>query len=269
MQRELSLCTIQKFNGYKLIRNKLQHKEISNFTPIDIAYEPTLDVKKPVLCYFAHQIFLSFHTGIEKMQNGKKTMNHTTARQCHYCRNYFVKSAEKMKKNLSVCTGRASFIYSFDNGKIIDYQDNFESLGDVPFSIYFDFETTTGSVVSFDAKMYVVSYCMVVAFHPELNIRRRCIYRSYDQSPEQLASLSHFEVLGYNFFSNVDFFNVFTLKQLKDASFLWAAQRKNTALAEMFSVELKFTVDPLKNWFNKTHKINYYELKLNEKVEFL
>ena len=117
--------------------------------------------------------------------------------------------------------------------------------------------------------MYVVSYCMVVAFHPELNIRRRCIYRSYDQSPEQLASLSHFEVLGYNFFSNVDFFNMVTLKQLEDASFCVLSREKNTALAEMFSVELKFTVDTLKNWFNKTHKINHLELKLNEKVEFL
>ena len=53
MQRELSSCTIQKFNGYELIRNKLQHKEISHFTPIDIVYEPILDVGKPILCYFA------------------------------------------------------------------------------------------------------------------------------------------------------------------------------------------------------------------------
>ena len=149
MRRALSSCTIQKFNGYELIRNKLQHKELSDFTPIDIVYKPTLDVEKPILCYFAPQIFLSFHTGIKKMQNGKKIMNHTTARQCHYCSNYFVKSAEKMKKHLSVCAGRAGFIYSFDNRKIIDYQDNFKSLGDVPFSIYFDFETTTGSVVFF------------------------------------------------------------------------------------------------------------------------
>ena len=49
MRRELSSCIIQKFNGYELMRNKLQHKEISDFTPIDIVYEPTLDVKKPVL----------------------------------------------------------------------------------------------------------------------------------------------------------------------------------------------------------------------------
>ena len=75
-----------------------------------------------------------------------------------------------MQKHMSCCAGKAGFTFSFDNGKIIDYQDNYKHLGDVPFSIYFDFETTTGSVVFFDAKMFVVSYCMVVAFHPELDI---------------------------------------------------------------------------------------------------
>ena len=105
-----------------------------------------------------------------------------------------------MKKHLSACAGKAGLTYSFENGKIIDYQHNFKSMGDVPFSIYYDFETTTGSVVLFDAKMYVVSYCMVIAFHPELDIPCICIYRSYDQSFEKLTSLSHFEALEYSFF---------------------------------------------------------------------
>ena len=118
-------------------------------------------------------------------------MDFAGARQCHYCNNYFVKSAEKMKKHLSCCAGKAGFTFSFDNGKIIDYQDNYKNLGDVPFSIYFDFETTTGSVVFFNVKMFVVSYCMVVAFHPEGDIPRICVFRSYDQSAAQLTSLSH------------------------------------------------------------------------------
>ena len=117
-------------------------------------------------------------------------MDFTGARQCHYWNNYFVKSAEKMKKHLSCCAGKAGFTFSFDNGKIIDYQDNYKNLGDVPLSIYFNFETTMGNVVFFDAKMFVISYCMVVAFHPELDILRICVFRSYDQSADQLTSLS-------------------------------------------------------------------------------
>ena len=57
-----------------------------------------------------------------------------------------------MQKHLSVCSEKAGFTYSFDNGKILDYQDHYKNLGDLPFSIYYDFETTTGNVVFFDAK---------------------------------------------------------------------------------------------------------------------
>lgn len=123
-----------------------------------------------------------------------------------------------MNEHLSACTNKAGFTYSFDNGKIIDYQDNFKFMGDVPFSIYFDFETTMGSVVFFDAKIYVVSYCMIVAFHPDLDLPRISIFRSYDQTPEKLTSLSHFEALQRNFFSNVELYNRVTLKQLEDAA---------------------------------------------------
>ena len=38
MKRELSACIIQKFNGYDLLRNHLQHFERQDFLPIDIVY---------------------------------------------------------------------------------------------------------------------------------------------------------------------------------------------------------------------------------------
>ena len=63
-----------------------------------------------------------------------------------------------MQEHISCCAGQSGFGYSFDNGKIINYQDNFNKIGDLPFSVHYDFETTTGSAVFFDAKMYVVSY---------------------------------------------------------------------------------------------------------------
>ena len=171
-----------------------------------------------------------------------------------------------MKNHLSCCSGKAGFTFSFDNGKIIYYQDHYKNLGDVPFSIYYDFETTTDSVVFFDAKMFVVSYSMVVAFHPDLNIRRLVIFRSYDQGPNALISLTHFQALGYDFFDKPDNYNKVTLKQLEDAAFSVQNREKNTALAEMFSIELKFIVDCLKFWFNKKHKV--LDLDLELKADF-
>ena len=254
MKRELSACIIQKFNGYELLRNHLNSRERKNFIPIDIVYEPTLNDKKPIKCLFAPEICLGFYTSYEKMRKGKKVTDHTKARQCHYCNNYFVKSSEKMEKHLSCCKGKAGFTFSFEYGKIINYQDHYKNLGDLPFTVYYDFETTTGSVVFLDAKMYLVGYCMIVAFHPELKIPRLVIFRSYDQNANVLISLTHFQALQYDFFDDPKNFNKTTLKQLEDAAFSVQNREKNTALAEIFSIELNFTIDCLKFWLKKITK---------------
>ena len=66
---------------------------------------------------------------------------------------YFAKNVEAMKKYLSICAAKEDIKYFFDNGQMLDYQDNFKYQGDLPFSVYFDFETTTSSAVIFDADM--------------------------------------------------------------------------------------------------------------------
>ena len=78
-------------------------------------------------------------------------------------------------------------IYNFNNQNLISYQDNFRAKGDIPFVIYFDFETTAPTDNYFDPeqkKMFVVSYVMIVAFHPELKVNRIVIQRSYAHSIE-------------------------------------------------------------------------------------
>ena len=139
-------------------------------------------------------------------------MESRITRQCHYCNNYSVKSEKKMKEHLSCCSGKAGFTFSFDNGKAIDHQDHFSNLGDLPFAIYFDFERTAGNVVFFDTKMYVVSYSIVVAFHPDLSLPRINTFRSYDQSFSSLMSPAHFYVQDFNFFDDYEICNKNTLK---------------------------------------------------------
>ena len=107
-----------------------------------------------------------------------------------------------MEKRLSVCAAKLGINYVFDNGKILSYQDNYNKLGDLPFANCYDFETTTRSVTFFDAKMYVVSCCIIIAFHPELKLPRVVIYRSYDQNKNEISSLSHFQILDLDFFKN-------------------------------------------------------------------
>ena len=193
MRKELSACLISKCNGFEFLRNSLKSKEKKDFIPIDIVYKRTLNDQKPIECFFALKIEMAYNAIIELVRQGKKNLSHRKPKQRHYCENGFIKSEEKMQEHLSCCSGKAGFNYVFDNGKILNYQDNYGKIGDLPFTIYYDFETTTGSVAFFDAKMFVISYFIIAAFHPELNIPRIVIYRSYDQHPDALKSPAHFQ----------------------------------------------------------------------------
>ena len=160
-----------------------------------------------------------------------------------------------MQKHLSGCTAKEGIAYSFDNAKIIDYQDNFKYMGDVPFCVYFDFETTTGDAVFLDSKMYSMSYCQIFSFISALNLDKIVIYRSFQQTPQEIYNLNHLRP------EHVPFFDEVTLRQLKDAASAVLSREKFTSLAELFSVELKFSIDALKAWFNRIIKPEFFELE--------
>ena len=126
MRSELSVCVIQTFDGYDLLRPTLQYLEKTNLIPIDIVYEPTLNTDKPAECFFADEIHLAFNTYYEKMVRGsKKMIRCNKTKQCPYCNNSFIKTEKKMQEQVNLCAGQAGFSLSFDNGKIVNYQDNF------------------------------------------------------------------------------------------------------------------------------------------------
>ena len=172
-------------------------------------------------------ISLAYVGYTEKTRNNKKHMENRIARQCHYYSNFLVKSEKKMKEHLSCCAGKAGFTFSFDNEKVIDYQDHYNNLGDMPFSLYFDFETTTGNV-DFLCKdvCSLIVYSIIVAFHPDLSLPWINIFRSYEQSYSSLMSLGHFFVLEFKFFDDPEIFNKNTLKQLEAAALSVNQQEK-------------------------------------------
>ena len=147
---------------------------------------------------------------------GDRIVKSHTIKQCQYCDNFFRKSNDNMQKHINCCAGQAGHTYQFDN-PIVNYQENFSKIGDLPFAIYYDFETTTGSGVFHDAKMFVISYCIVVAFHPDLKIPHMIIYRSFDQSMAEVESLQHFLDLKEDFFS-FNYHSLKTLKQFRDCA---------------------------------------------------
>ena len=81
----------------------------------------------------------------------------------------------RQKRHMANCSGRPGVAYNFNNENLISYQDNFHAKGVVLFVIYFDFEATapTDNCLGLEQKkMFVVSYVMIVAVNPELNLER-------------------------------------------------------------------------------------------------
>ena len=81
-------------------------------------------------------------------------------------------------RHMDNCSGSRGVVYNFKNQILISYQNNFRTKGDLPFVIYFDFETIASTDTCFDPEqktMLVISYVMVVAFHPELKLNRLII----------------------------------------------------------------------------------------------
>ena len=122
----------------------------------------------PVPCFFTDQIYLAYKSYLGRFDKGKECIFFFF----FYCENLFAKNDEAIKKSLEICAAREGITFSFDNGQIITFQDNFKYLGDVPFTVYFDFETTTGDSAFFKPKMFVVSYCQIYSFHPSLKLEK-------------------------------------------------------------------------------------------------
>ena len=100
--------------------------------------------------------------------------------------------------------------------------------------------------------MLVISYCQIYTFHPSLKLEKIVIFRSFQQSAEEIYDLGHFKR------QHVEFWT--TVHQLKDAATAVVAHEKSTCLAEPFYIELKFTVDALSNWFLNRIKTKFMEL---------
>ena len=131
---------------------------------------------------------MSLYSSREKIKRAHKCC------QCYCCNKLFIQSykQERYTKN---CSGVPGVAYNFNNQNLISYQDNFNAKGNVPFVVYFDFETTAPTFNYLDQeeqKMFVVSYVMIVAFNPKLDLDCIIIQRSFAHSIEQLKTLDLF-----------------------------------------------------------------------------
>ena len=141
------------------------------------------------------------------------------------------------------------------------FKENLKFKRDIPFTAYIDFEMTAPTDNCLDPetkKMNTVSYVIIFAFHPDLDLKRVIIERNFGHSLEKLTTIDYLttEQLKYK--------DLTTLKQLRDCAISVANKKNKILISEMFSTELKFASDCLIKWFNLKFKKQNLELS-NEK----
>ena len=235
--RDISACVTEKFNGFLIVRIDFDKEIQKDFTPIDIVYTPVKSENETIKCFFTKKIHLAFRTSYT---TGEK-IKHTSAFRCYYCTSFFVRK-ERFEKHLKNCTGKPGYVYNFDTQNILTFEENLKNKHDIPLSAYIDFETTAPTDKMFDpecCKMKPVSYSIIFAFHPSFNLNRVIILRSFGHS------LSNLTTVGYLTSEQLKYRDEITMKQLRDAAINVNEGNNPNAIAEMFSIELKFASDCL------------------------
>ena len=93
--------------------------------------------------------------------------------------------------------------------------------------------------------MFVVSYVLIVAFHPALNFHQIVIQRSYPHSLEQLTSLNYFSE------DQMKFIDVEIIRQLKDIAIDVSKRKCKNKMGQMFCNKCTLVKKTLLDCFNK------------------
>ena len=259
--RQLSSCLIEKYSGFRVISIEFERKQRKLFKPIDIIYKPTKSIEIEPLCYFSDDISKAYsflHSVGENMTRVLKCY------QCYYFNKFFIQEM-RQKRHMANCSGRAGVVYDFNNQNLISYRYDFHTKGDVPFVIYFDFETTAPTDNCLDPeqkKMFVVSYVMIVAFNPELNLERIIIQRSFAHSIDQLTSLNYFTR------EQITFIDQSLIKMLKDMAVEVSKRRCKNRIGQMFSIESALIKKTLLKWFNQKFKRQFNKINPIKKLRY-
>ena len=157
------------------------------------------------------------------------------------------------------------YLYSFNTQSLLTFEESLKCRGDIPLVAYISFETTAPTDECLDPKnrkMFAVSYVIIFAFHPDLDIDHVIIERSFGHSREKLTSLN------YLICEQLDFKGNKTLLQLRDCALVVAAKSSKIAISEMFTTGLKFATHCLLKWLNKKSKSNNLEVSDDVKRKY-
>ena len=170
--RELYSCIKSKFDGFEIATVQFRRELRRTFKPIDIIYEPVKKKTDIINCFISSDISKSYRS---TCSNSKNEIPHVAfAWQCYYCSKFYARR-DKLKKHIEVCSGTPGIVYNFHTKNLVTFEDNLKNKGNLPMTFYFDLETTAPTDNCYDPEqkeMFVVSYLIIVAFHPDLKFKK-------------------------------------------------------------------------------------------------
>ena len=172
---------------------------------------------------------------------------------------------DKYRRHIQNCTGITGILYNFDTQNLITFEDNLKYKGDFPFVAYYVFKTTDPTDFYLDPEnreMLPVSYIIIFAFYPNLQLDRIIIERPFGHNLSKLANV------GYLNRDMLSFADLLTMKQLRDCATKVNKKNSRQAIAEMLTTELKFSGDCLMKWSEKKFKFKNLEKDLNKKIAY-
>ena len=111
-------------------------------------------------------------------------------------------------------------------------------------------------------RCFVVSYVIIVTFHPALNLDRIMIQRSYAHSVDELTSLNYFSD------DQMKFNNLEIIRQLKDIAIDVSKRKCKNMMGQMFYIKTALVKKTLLAWFNKKCKSQFVELSSFSKMMY-
>ena len=139
---------------------------------------------------------------------------HTRVFQCYYCNSYYVQKV-RYQKHIEKCSGVPGIVYNFINENLVSLEDNIGDKEDLPLVAYMDFETTAPAENFLNPEqntMFVVSYTLIFAFHPKLNLNRVVVQRSFGHPLLKLATIDYLTK------DQLEFVDKDLVQQLKDCA---------------------------------------------------
>ena len=259
--KELSACVIERFNGFLITRLEFDNEIRQNFNPIDVIYKPVIKVDAVIDCYFTDQLHLAFKAVYNETSDCKRIRT-SSAFECYFCGRFWTRKV-KRDTHLKQCMGQPGFVYNFQTRNLLTFEENVKFKRDVPLTTYIDFETTAPTDCCLDPesnKMDVVSYVIIAAFQPKLQLPRVIIERSFGHSLEKLSQIDYLTAEQLNYADTI------TLKQLRDCALACHEKSNRLAISEMFCTEIKFATSCLLKWFASKYK--NFELNLDNKRKY-